>query len=167
MQVITKKIGIFRWICVLGLAVSLFMPLTTTLAKQASSTATSSGTSDLTIYITGLRSNQGVVRASLYNSPDGYATQTPAGAFHTAALPIRGDTAVWRLKNVPTGDYAVLFFHDEDNSGVMNKNLLGIPKEGYGYSGNSGSKTHVPSWDVAKFHVDAQHKTASMTMLYW
>ena len=36
----------------------------------------------------------------------------------------------------PQGSYAVALFHDENDSGHMETNLLGIPTEGYGFSNN-------------------------------
>lgn len=38
--------------------------------------------------------------------------------------------------DVPHGTVAVRVFHDENGNGELDQNLLGIPKEGYGFSNN-------------------------------
>lgn len=37
--------------------------------------------------------------------------------------------------HVPTGEYAIIAFHDEDSSGVLEHNFLGLPNEPLGFSG--------------------------------
>jgi uncharacterized protein (DUF2141 family) len=40
------------------------------------------------------------------------------------------------FKNLKPGKYAVRYFHDENLNGVMETNMAGKPKEGYGFSNN-------------------------------
>jgi uncharacterized protein (DUF2141 family) len=41
------------------------------------------------------------------------------------------------VPNLVQGDYALRFFHDENNNGVMDKNWLGIPTEAFGFSNDA------------------------------
>src|SRR5262245_49789263 len=41
-----------------------------------------------------------------------------------------------RINDVPYGDYGVAVFHDENSNGKMDKYVLGIPLEPYGFSNN-------------------------------
>lgn len=119
-----------------------------------------------TVYVDNIKNDSGVVRISLYNSPSTYKTRSKEQSFRVGVIPIKNHRAVWRLSNIPSGDYAVLFYHDEDNSNAFKKNFIGIPIDGYGYSG-SASKTSVPPYDNAKFRFDPQHKSVTVHMLYW
>lgn len=41
---------------------------------------------------------------------------------------------VYRIKNVPPGQYALLVYHDENENDRIDKNFMGIPKEPLGFS---------------------------------
>ncbi|MEM6730599.1 MAG: DUF2141 domain-containing protein [Myxococcota bacterium] len=45
------------------------------------------------------------------------------------------DTMRFRL-TLPEGRVAIRLFHDENSNGKLDTNLLGIPREGYGFSNN-------------------------------
>lgn len=120
-----------------------------------------------TVRIVGLKNDSGVVRISLYNSASTYKSQSKAQSFRVGVVPVHNHQAIWKISNIPAGDYALLFYHDDDNSNQFKKNFLGIPTVGYGYSGNSRSKTSLPSFDNAKFTFDASHKSVTAHMLYW
>jgi uncharacterized protein (DUF2141 family) len=125
--------------------------------------ATGSGSGTLVVSVTGVKNDQGVVRISIYNSEATYKAHTPGGGLRTGVLPVHNGHAVWRVTNLPYGDYAVLFYHDEDNSHVFKKNVLGIPKEGYGWSGEGGG-LGLPSFDNAKFSFSPQSTSVTVRM---
>src|SRR6185312_3610746 len=95
-----------------------------------SSTVLAAGT--LTVYVTGLKNDQGVVRMALFNSQTAYkaAGLGSQGAYQRTAVEIKNGQAVWRVTNLPYDDYAIKLFHDVDNSGQLKTNFFGIPKEG-------------------------------------
>jgi uncharacterized protein (DUF2141 family) len=57
------------------------------------------------------------------------------------------------LGDLPAGDYAVKLFQDENDNGQIDKSVIGIPTEPYGFSNNGGSYGQ-PSFDEAKVMVD-------------
>jgi uncharacterized protein (DUF2141 family) len=57
------------------------------------------------------------------------------------------------FENLPAGTYAISVFHDANNNQKMDKNFLGIPKEGYGASGNKLPFASAPDFDDNKFQV--------------
>ena len=65
--------------------------------------------------VTGIRSNDGVVRCALYNSP---------AAFPKAGQEWRGVIACV-FSGVPAGNYAVAFFHAEHNETQLTPGLFG------------------------------------------
>jgi uncharacterized protein (DUF2141 family) len=40
------------------------------------------------------------------------------------------------LKNIPKGKYAIAIFHDQNADNELNVNDIGIPSEGFGFSGD-------------------------------
>lgn len=122
-------------------------------------------TSDLTITITDLKTNSGVIRLAMYDNENAFPEQGDK-AYRTAIAKIQGGKAVIELKSVDHGKYAIAAFHDANNDGVMNKNAFGIPKEGYGFSNNAMGNFAAPSFSAASFTVNENQNTHQFKMKY-
>lgn len=66
---------------------------------------------------------------------------------------IRDKEASLSFTNIPPGIYAIFLFHDTNNNNRMDKNFLGIPKEGYGASRNRLPFAAAPGFQENKFQV--------------
>ena len=60
------------------------------------------------------------------------------------------DRKVYRIENVPPGEYALMVYHDENNNERIDKNFIGIPKEPLGFS-NRYEPKGPPSYSRAAF----------------
>ncbi len=104
--------------------------------------------------ITNLRNDKGFVLVSLFKEGEGFPDEGEK-AFRKDKVTIINKRAVIIFPNLPTGSYAISILHDENNDLRMNKNALGIPKEGYGFSNNVTGAFGPPSYNRAKFrHLD-------------
>jgi uncharacterized protein (DUF2141 family) len=92
------------------------------------------------------RSGSGVVRCGLFKE-GGWLKD----AFRPSIVKINKKTARCVFKDVPAGVYAISAFHDEDNDGKLNTNLVGYPLEDYCASNNARNMFSAPSWSDAKF----------------
>lgn len=84
---------------------------------------------NLTVKITGLKTNEGTVMVRLYNANEKLIKKTKATVSNY-------ETSV-DFKNLPAGTYAVQYYHDENNNGKMDTGMFGKPEEGYGYSNDA------------------------------
>lgn len=105
----------------------------------------------IVVSVTGLRSDGGSVRCSLYDDPDGF----PEGQKHviarTRAVP-SGKAATCTFAKPGRGKrYAVVIHHDENDDGKFQRNALGMPLEGYGFSNNVRPVVAAPSFDACAF----------------
>ena len=116
----------------------------------------------LVIQITGVRSSDGFVRVAVYDARD----QFPGGRT-VAGLDARAHqgTTVVDLGDLPAGQYAFAFYHDEDGDGQFGRNFVGLPTEGFGFSNDALVVLGPPSFDDAAFAV-AGEVTLSATMRY-
>jgi uncharacterized protein (DUF2141 family) len=110
----------------------------------------------LTIRVVGARNTKGTIRVALFRSGEGF----PGDASKAIRLdhgPIDAQTLSSHivLGDLPAGVYAVSVFHDENMNGKLDKNLMGIPKEGYGASNNPERKMRAPTFEEAKFSLKA------------
>ena len=77
--------------------------------------------------------NRGICRACIFNSEAGFTASKPVACVQGN---ITNKTSEISFTNFPDGQYAIFIFHDVNGNNKMDKNFLGIPKEGYGASGN-------------------------------
>lgn len=105
---------------------------------------------NLKVTITRLHNNSGVVLVSLFREGNGFPDNA-AKAYGKEKAYIVDKTATLIFKSVPPGTYAVAILHDENNNQKMDKNILGLPKEGYGFSNNASAPFGPPSYKKASF----------------
>jgi uncharacterized protein (DUF2141 family) len=104
-------------------------------------------TGTLTVHISGMASDDGVMRLALYNSVKSFPGKHPYRGY---VLPVRQHKAVVVAENLPFGEYAVAVFHDENNNEELDRNFLGIPTERYGFSNNARGIVGPPSFEQSK-----------------
>ncbi len=92
------------------------------------------GGASLEVELTGVRHERGQVRVGLYQDARTFRKEVQALAVRTA--PATSGLARVRFDNLPAGRYAVMAYHDEDESGKLNLRLGMFPTEGYGLSNN-------------------------------
>lgn len=104
-------------------------------------------TFDLTVKISGLNSDNGTLMVGVYNKKEDFLNKQ----FKGDIVKIENKKSVVIFKNLPKGEYAVSFVHDENDNKKMDTNFLGIPKEDYGCSNNATGFMGPPKYDDAKF----------------
>ena len=71
------------------------------------------------------------------------------------------------VPDVPPGTYAVAAFQDEDDTGHMRRNFLGVPKEGLGFSRNPKLGFGPPSWGQCAMGIGAADVAVAVTLRYY
>ena len=105
------------------------------------------------IEVSTFRNMTGALSCRLFTRPadfpdgEGMATQRAA---------ISATQASCAFANLAPGTYAVAVVHDENGNGRLDRNVLGIPTEGYGVSNNRTYALSSPRWEESKFTVAAQ-----------
>jgi uncharacterized protein (DUF2141 family) len=134
--------------------------LKTALGAAAILYANLAGAADLTIHVDDLKAAGGNVLVAVYGS-EGTFLKKPDGASGAPASP--GATQVV-IKDLPEGTYAFAVFHDANSNGKMDKNIVGIPTEDYGFSNNAMGKMGPPSFNDAKFVLPAAGATVRVSL---
>lgn len=115
--------------------------------------------------VTNLRSNNGFVLVSLFKDGAGFPDNSDK-AFRRIKLGINDRKATVVFTDVPPGQYAIAILHDENNDQKMNKNSLGLPKEGYGFSNNVIGAFGPPSFRRASFNYSGTLKAIIIKTRY-
>jgi len=117
----------------------------------------------LTVEVTHLSGHKGRIAIGLYNNAKTFGHMSRL--YRGARLTIRGKRVVYTFKHLPKGIYAVSVMHDANNNKTLDKNVFGIPKEGYGFSNNVHHAFRAATFGEAKFSV-TNHKKITIRMHY-
>lgn len=89
------------------------------------------------------------------------------GCMLRAAVPARAGTTTVTIADVPAGQYAVQAFHDENANGEVDRGMLGIPREGVGFSRNARIGLGPPKWRDAVFAHQGRAETIRFDQRYF
>jgi uncharacterized protein (DUF2141 family) len=91
---------------------------------------------DLTLNISNIKEPTGVVYWSVYDNPERYkASDKPLASGSNRPT---GDSIRVTLHELPPGEYAARLYHDANDNGELDENMIGLPTESYGFSNNAG-----------------------------
>jgi uncharacterized protein (DUF2141 family) len=121
------------------------------------SPAFSESTGKLIIDISGFPSSDGYAMVALTNSNESYKGGEDAAIAKTKTMVV-GQKAQVIFTNLPYGWYGISLYHDENNNGKMDKNMMGIPKEAYGFSNNAKGFFGKPDYKDVKFELKSSEK---------
>jgi uncharacterized protein (DUF2141 family) len=104
--------------------------------------------------VTGLRDATGQVGCLLFATADGFPGDH-AKAHGEKRATIEAGRAVCVFTGVPAGTYAAIVWHDANANGKMDKNVVGMPQEGYSASNDVRPSFSAPGFKDSSFSVKA------------
>lgn len=122
--------------------------------------------SQIKIVFENIQNQKGTIRIAVYNSENNFLDPEKAASFHSFKVEKKGEMEAV-LENIPTGEYAIAVFHDENNNEILETNFFGIPVEPYCFSGEGHSKWRPPYYKDAKFTVDKSGTTLRLQLQKW
>ena len=106
----------------------------------------------LTLLIKGYEQQQGVTYLSLYDNAENFDSMN-GKSIANVQHQIQGDTLSISFNRLSKGEYAISLYHDANNNRKLDRNLLGIPSEQYGFS-NDAVAFGPAKFDKASFKLD-------------
>lgn len=120
----------------------------------------------LKIEMNNLRSTNGNIVVAVYKDQKGFNDDNP---FLREVISkkgnMRNETFVTELL-LPQGTFGLAFFDDENNDRVMNYNLIGMPKEGFGFSNFYHTGLTTPKFSDFSFVLTDSTKTMRIRLRY-
>lgn len=144
-----------------------FVILTLVSAANESSTkeTTKTKTGTVIVKISNLENDEGIVFAHIYEPDKGFPAECEK-AVKKQTTPINNGQATLIFENIPFGEYAVTTHHDKNENRQMDKNMLGMPTEGFGISNNVKLFMSLPKFDKCKFTLDKKKMEIEIEMKY-
>src|SRR5947209_14196626 len=122
-----------------------FLALTFTASAQDAKTYT------LTVHLTGFRNNTGNGGVAIFKTPDGWPENNDK-AFKHEGVQVENREVTIKFQ-VPAGTYGIAALHDENKNHKMDRNMLGWPKEGFGFANNPRVGLTAPAFSAATVKV--------------
>ena len=115
------------------------------------------------IHFTNSHYTSGDIAIAVFNNPDGFPSK---GSILNTTFAVNGksDTVTTTL-DLEDGHYAIAFFLDENGNSKLDKNLIGIPKERFGFSNNPRILTGPPSFNESEIEVSEESSEFSMKLI--
>ncbi|MEL6302781.1 MAG: DUF2141 domain-containing protein [Pseudomonadota bacterium] len=115
---------------------------------------------ELQVEVTDIATLTGALMIAMYDSAAGF-DDDEAPPVKAMRVEVDAETVSVSLAGLAEGEYAIKLYHDANDNGEMDQNMMGLPIEGYGFSGNGG-RFGPPAFDEAVFEVreDADNKVS-------
>jgi len=112
------------------------------------------GAHTLTILAQKVSNSKGVVGVLIFNSAKGWPEDN-AQAIRSVAVPAHPGQVKVVVPGLPEGTYAAVVLHDENENRKLDRKWYGAPKEQWGMSNNPPVRMSAPSFDQARFALNA------------
>jgi uncharacterized protein (DUF2141 family) len=109
-------------------------------------------THKLSIHISGISKIKGSLFIAIFRATDDFPVF--GKQFKGIIKEVEGKSQNYTFDNLPEGEYALAIYQDANRNKILDKNLLGIPTEIYGFSNNARSTFSAPSFQEAKFKLN-------------
>ena len=118
------------------------------------------------VEILGIRNSVGGVACALFEGPKGFPTDFLRFATNIMMVKVRATKATCDFADVAPGSYALAVIHDENRDGALATNMLGVPKEGYGFSKDAKGTLGAPSFEAASFSYNGHSLQMTIALQY-
>jgi uncharacterized protein (DUF2141 family) len=108
----------------------------------------------LQVTVTNIKGQKGNIIVGIFDSNENFLKKPLDGRMEKAS----GDSITVVFENLKPGKYAVSVLHDANKNKDLDKNKLGIPKEGFGFSNNVIGAMGPPSFERALIDLTPDQK---------
>lgn len=157
--------GRCHWAAVLSLGLLAVQPGLSQGVHRAPGSGEGAALGRLEVRVTGLRSARGLLHACVTRNPDHFPKCERDPAALRATVPAAEGARI-SFAQVPVGDYAVMVLHDE-NSNARIDTMLGIPREGVGFSRNPKLRFGPPRFEGVRLHLPVGPTETGVKLQYF
>ncbi|GAA0307219.1 DUF2141 domain-containing protein [Sphingomonas oligophenolica] len=119
------------------------------------------------LYVTvqGVRSSQGLIAVTLY-ADDPKRFLVKHGSLYVGRVAATAPTTRVCIHLPAPGTYAIAVYHDINGNQKFDRNMLGLPKEAYGFSNNASTFFGLPSFSSVRIAVPHNDMAISVKLKY-
>ena len=110
----------------------------------------------ISVHVYNVASNKGRVNVAVYNSHDTFLSFEEV--LTTDSVHAEEGMVTLTIPNLPSGEYALAVFHDENDNGKLDTNWLGIPKEKVAFSKAKMKTFGPPKYKECAFRITSDYE---------
>ena len=110
----------------------------------------------ISVHVHNVPSNKGHINVAVYNSDDTFLSFD--GVFKVGTEVAHEGIVQLLIEDLPSGEYALAVFHDENGNGKLDTNWLGIPKEKVAFSKGKMKTFGPPKYKECSFRVHSDYE---------
>lgn len=120
----------------------------------------------ITLTVDGVRNAQGQIATTVYaDKPERFLIKN--GSLYVVRTPAVEGATRYCVFLPGTGVYAIAIYHDEDNSGTINRSgVLGVPTEGFGFTNNPPTLASLPTFRSVRLAVPKTNLATTIHLKY-
>jgi uncharacterized protein (DUF2141 family) len=119
----------------------------------------------LNVVVEGVRGSNGLVAVTLY-ADDSRKFLAKKGSIKVSRFNAVAPTTRTCIFVPQPGVYAIAVYHDEDGSRKINRNAIGMPSEGFGFSNNPSTVAGIPAFRSVRLDVPKAGLTTRIRLRY-
>jgi uncharacterized protein (DUF2141 family) len=119
----------------------------------------------LYVDVEGIREAEGLIAVTLYVD-DSSRFLAKRGSLYVGRVPARAPATRVCIYLPSTGTYALGVYHDADGDRSYDRNALGLPAEGYGFSNNPAVILGLPSFRSVRLAVPRDNMSTRVRLRY-
>ncbi len=137
--------------------------ISTLLIFVLASTSASIAQVMLDITVKNIKELKGSIRVGLFSNQKDFLKKAIEGRI----VAVSESTLTVTFENLRPGDYALSVIHDENNNGELDKNVIGIPKEGFAFGNNAMGKFGPPSFKKSMVRIEKDPVKQILNLRYF
>ena len=120
----------------------------------------------LSVEISGIRNNKGVLQLLVYRDKDTFAAETPYRLYNFPKTGMLNEKITLTIDNLPPGEYGITLVDDENENGKIDYRFF-VPKEGFGFSNYYFEGNRKPDFESFSFQLSGEKKTVKIQVQYF
>ena len=119
----------------------------------------------LNVVVENVRAARGLIAVTLY-ADDSRRFLARRGSLYVGRVPASAPVTRLCIHLPSTGIYALAVYHDADGNRSFNRNALGMPAEGVGFSNNPALLFGIPRFRSVRLNVPRNNMQATVRLRY-
>lgn len=120
---------------------------------------------NLTVEVDGLQNQKGEVCLKVFSGSRGFPNSNES-AVKRQCVKISSIPLTVTFPDLKAGSYAIAVFHDRNGDRILNRNSMGMPTEGYGFSKNPIVRQAPPQFGEAAIMLAGPNTRVNIQMRY-
>lgn len=116
----------------------------------------------LVVRLKGVAEKQGTLEIALCKSPEEWKGEK--AYFKTAHIAATAGMVEYVFDDLADGEYAIKAFQDKNDNRILDKDFMGVPLEGYGFSTSAPALFGPPPYHKAAFRFKGPAMTLEITL---